>query len=196
MAEFLISDSHFGHLKAARSRGFETVFEHDSKLIRNIRRTVGTRGVLFWLGDVAFGGWRKTLERVAESGVFGEGEHHLVLGNHDRAHPLNSRSENYQREFLQYFSSVQVIGALRHAGIRAMLSHFPYNGDNGDQEDRHVEWRPADNGMPLIHGHVHSVDRLTFSDKGTPQVHVGVDAWDMRPVPVGEVFTLLRSAEG
>jgi calcineurin-like phosphoesterase family protein len=50
-----------------------------------------------------------------------------------------------------------------------MLSHFPYKGDH-KPGDRYPEWRLRDEGLPLLHGHVHSA----FLISGR-QYNVGVD---------------------
>ena len=99
------------------------------------------------------------------------------------------------------------------------LSHFPYTGDSHGEE-RYREFRPKNIGVPLIHGHTHfKGNPLSFDfvprkvaeldedgihkkdDKGklmwkagkmpVPQVHVGVDAWDYRPVSAEKVLELL-----
>lgn len=100
------------------------------------------------------------------------------------------------------------------------LSHFPYEGDSHDA-DRYEEARLEDAGVPLIHGHTHSHgDPVSWSSKRkrkfavigedgkqvkgednkpvwevrsdpTIQIHVGVDAWDYRPVSEMQVKELL-----
>lgn len=187
----MTADSHFGHLVAARARGYETVEEHDRALISNFRKRVQDTDKLWFLGDMAFDGWRARLRAVLP---LIPGEHHIVLGNHDRPHPLNSRGHAYQEEFRDLgFRSVSLAARISYEGMGALMSHFPYAGDNGDRKDRFEEWRLPDAGRPLLHGHTHGKEILTHTEKGTPQVHVGLDAWDMFPVHLSDVFAVLRA---
>lgn len=60
-----------------------------------------------------------------------------------------------------------------------LASHYPYQGDTTGVE-RHSSHRPADEGIPLLHGHTHSRD---FGPHGSHEFHVGVDAFDFAPIP-------------
>ena len=113
----------------------------------------------------------------------------LVTGNHDPAHPCHRGHVSAAERLRDAFSWVGPWARCKHSGREAILCHFPYDGDSGPV-DRDVQWRPRDVGIPIIHGHVHSQERLTFSRADTRQVHVGLDAWDMRPVPAETVMHL------
>ncbi len=64
----------------------------------------------------------------------------------------------------------------------------PYEGDSGD-EDRHLDWRPTDEGRVLLHGHVHSTWR-----RNGRMINVGVDVWDYEPVPEQTIIDLVAEA--
>lgn len=66
-----------------------------------------------------------------------------------------------------------------------LVCHFPYTGDS-HHDDRYSGLRPDDVGGWLIHGHTHSSERVR--DR---QIHVGVDAWDLFPVPESEVEKII-----
>jgi calcineurin-like phosphoesterase family protein len=103
-------------------------------------------------------------------------------------------AHRYQREFLEVFDSVQAYARRRINGVQALLSHYPYAGAGSDHTDvpRYGQHRLPDLGAVLLHGHTHLADqRLHLSDAGTPQVHVGVDAWAMKPVSLDTITTLL-----
>lgn len=190
MTTWLISDTHFGHAKVANLRGFLTSAAHDAVILRNLQRVVRPEDTCWWLGDVALGDWRFEIAQLREIA----GAHHLVLGNHDRAHPLNSNGHNYTKTFLTEFDSVQTSAKLRYQGRSVLLSHFPYDGDTpGSAEDRYPEWRLRDEGKILIHGHTHSPERLSYSKAGTPQVNVSAEAWAMRPATLSEAVALATS---
>lgn len=91
MTVWFTADPHFGHAKAAELRGFASVQEHDEAVIESVASRVKPGDEVWWLGDMAFDGWQAripmALVQVGLRDVF----HHLVLGNHDRAHPMQSR---------------------------------------------------------------------------------------------------------
>lgn len=61
-------------------------------------------------------------------------------------------------------------------GREVLVCHLPYRRDSGDTE-RYAGFRPLDEGMWLLHGHVHEKWRQQGS-----MVNVGVDVWDFTPV--------------
>lgn len=183
---WLTSDLHLGHRFVANLRGYETAEEHDAALRRRWAKQVGPHDDVWVLGDVAMVGWRERLSFFFGLG----GRKHLVLGNHDRAHPLNRNGHDYLRHYGDVFDTVQTAASITLGdGWRAMASHFPYEGDRGDE--RFTEWRLRDSGRPLVHGHTHGEERLTLTAAGTPQVHVGLDAWGGSLVHRTEVIALL-----
>lgn len=183
------SDTHLGHDLVARLRGFTTPADHDEHVVSVWNDHVRPRDVVWHLGDL-------TLVDVARVGQLLErlhGTKHLILGNHDRAHPSFRGWWNRQTPYLLHFTSVSVHGQLRVAGRRVMASHHPYDGEGSRPgPDRDVEWRLRDVGVPLLHGHTHDADqRATCSQAGTPMLHVGWDAWGA-PVPGGAVEQWVR----
>lgn len=166
-------------------------------LVKNWNDTVAPNDTVFHLGDVALGPIRDSLEHIRRL----NGDIRLVIGNHDRNFRLGKRSgglepEEWDAEYMDYgFYTVAESHNMMIGGLHpVMLSHFPYDGDSHG-EDRHAAARLLDEGVPLIHGHTHSTDDpLSFSAKGTPQIHVGVDAWGYRPVSEAEVLEVLNRA--
>lgn len=175
---WLTADTHFGHDLVARLRGFDTTQQHDASIRRTWMRQVNDDDEVWILGDVSLGGWRSALAALGEL----PGTKHLVAGNHDRCHPLNSNGHRYQRDYLQYFETVTTVVRLRYKGRTVLLSHFPYDGDHLKEfdRDRATQWRLRDEGRLLMHGHVHDEIRVRASDRGTTMVHVGLDAHSMQ----------------
>lgn len=170
---FFHSDWHFNHAFVAETRGYSSAAEHDEALIERINSRVTKRDHVFVLGDVFMGSVRAGLEQIQRV----NGVKHLVLGNHDPGHPMHRKSIPHTRRFLDVFESVSLHEQIRLPGGRkVLLSHFPYEGDHEDREDRYTQWRLRDEGDWLIHGHVH--DAWRFNDR---QINVGVDFW---PYPV------------
>lgn len=187
MAEtWLTSDLHLGHEFVARLRGFDGPEEHDAELARRWDKRVRGRDDVWVLGDVAMNGWSDRLSWFCDR----PGVKHLVLGNHDRAHPLQRNAHGHAARYLDLFETVQTSAQV--GGF--LLSHFPYDGEGEDGlrgADRYTQWRLRDEGSPLLHGHVHDSLRYRRSALGTPMVHVGLDAWQLRPCTLHEARGVL-----
>lgn len=185
-AIWLTSDTHFGHQKVAELRGFDSVEAHDRTILHNLSK-IPSGDVLWHLGDVAMGGWKDTILPLRTLPF----DIHAVLGNHDRPHPSMSSAHNHLAEFqtLGGFKSVQTMATIRFNGEDFLLSHFPYSGDtDGRMEERFTQYRLRDEGKILIHGHTHSSYKWSSTAQGTSQIHVGLDAWNLKPVRLADVL--------
>ena len=191
-AIWLTADLHLGHEFVAKMRGFDNSAHHDWHVETQWLRRVKPTDDVFVLGDFALGGWRDHINPFSHW----PGRKHLILGNHDRAHPMHRNSHKYVDEFLAAFDSVQLHGSVRHSGRTFLLSHFPYDGDHVDEGDRYSQWRLRDVKAPLIHGHTHSPEKVSRSHEYSYQVCVSLDAWNMAPVSLGEVAALVPSSTG
>lgn len=185
------SDLHLGHPFVAELRGFADVEEHDRVILNNLRANVRAGDTLWVLGDIS-SGWRPQEERAldllgelfAELGQSSAGQSgdrvqvHLISGNHDSSHSLHEDAYLRQPRFLEVFDSVQDQQIMRWQDQDVWLSHFPRPGfEHEGMESRFDELRLT---VPLlVHGHLHSGFPVT--DPG--QVDVGVEAWDLAPVP-------------
>lgn len=178
------SDPHWGHHFMARMRGFSTIEEHDAALLDTFQETITKRDTVYWLGDLAM---NNPSAAIAYTQAI-PGTHHLILGNHDKAHPMHRDASSWQKKYFEAFESVQVYSRRLINRRNVLLSHHPYSGE-GDRamQERQTQYRLRDEGVPLIHGHVHAPWQESKSSKGTPQIHVGLDAWDLKPVPFDHV---------
>lgn len=190
MALFFVADLHIGHRFVSELRGFVDPGIHDYVLAQRWDDTVTDKNDHVWvLGDISVGGkaaQRKALEWVSER----RGVKHLVLGNHDGPFPGNRDSHKWLPEYTEVFSSVQFAARRKILGQSVVLAHLPFDGDHG--VDRYPQWRLRDLGTPILHGHTHSQEKVSYSGNGTLQIHVGVDAWDLRPVSLGEIEKLME----
>lgn len=198
---FFTSDTHFWHKNIIRysNRPFDSVEEMNEAIIDNWNSVVGPDDTVFHLGDVALGPWSEwagTLSRL-------NGYKILVVGNHERI--FKGEKPKMQERFADFYHDFfdEVVDNypkfVLSDGSVVNLSHFPYEADHMERS-RHMEFRMPDDGVPLIHGHTHAefaaegMDaRLSRSKAGTPQVHVGMDAWDYNLVSEDEVIELLRT---
>jgi calcineurin-like phosphoesterase family protein len=182
---FYTADTHFNHPFVAGTRGFTTAEEHDENLIDNFNFRLHKNDHLWILGDLFMGSVTEGLKQVSRL----KGIKHLVLGNHDAAHPMHKKSHTHMRRFLEVFESVHLHEQHRIAGQKVNLSHFPYSGDH-KPDDRHTQWRLQDEELPILHGHVHQEFVIRHTPKGTKQINVGVDSYRY-PISVDAITDLI-----
>jgi calcineurin-like phosphoesterase family protein len=189
MTVWFTSDLHFGHHKVAAIRGFDSTEAHDAELMRRWRDLVRPGDDVWVLGDIAVSSPTSALFIIAQL----PGRKHLIAGNHDKVHPMYRDAHKHMGEYGFAFQSVASAGRRRIEGTEVLLSHFPYHRDRG--EVRHVQWRLRNEGKWLIHGHMHTKERVTVDYRPFPtthEVHVGVDAWDLAPVNLDTIAALMR----
>ncbi|MFD3426075.1 metallophosphoesterase family protein [Nocardia fluminea] len=185
---WLTADLHLGHKLVAGLRGFgEDTAAHDAELARRWDYLVKPDDQVRILGDLCLG--RRGLDYALDWVSQRPGIKDLVFGNHDAGHPMHAESHKVQADYLTVFRSAQQSGIQKIYGHRVMLSHFPFVADHTEGA-RYPEWRPKDAGQWLIHGHTHS-DRRGFGR----QIHVGLDAHGLAPVPVTWAASVMRAHE-
>lgn len=214
---FFTADPHVGgHRLVSRIRGFvdesrteehrmEIVFAadtsaHDAKVAENWDSQVKPQDTVFVLGDISINGNQAALDWMKAR----PGTKILVSGNHDPVHPGFFRNA-YKKvaAWREVFVDIQPYYRISLLGQVVLLSHLPYSGtgaegkrDNGQEvEERGPQWRLPDLGAPLIHGHTHGPERAHLSDNGTQELHVGLDAWDLKLVPQSTVLDWLSGKE-
>lgn len=210
MTTYFTSDLHLGHRLVAGIRGFWEEGSHPATpdvtehmiAIKKAWSVVKPDDIVWILGDVSASDrdWTKALQFIRD---FLPGRKRLVCGNHDPVSSIHRDAWKYQRGAIEVFETVQDFARVRIEGGAVLLSHYPYSGtgseglrgaDQTQHKERYTEFRLPDVGMPLLHGHTHGPEKLHFSDAGTPQVHIGLDAWNMQLVPEREVAKLLDTA--
>lgn len=194
MTLWFTSDTHFGHKMMATRRGFTrldvngvvipAITDHDEAIITNWNRIVKPDDLVWHLGDVGLGRDTHTLECVSRL----NGRKQLITGNHDAVWPGHRNSRLHQRAWLEVFESVQPFAKIHLDGQMVLLSHFPYDGDHTER-DRNTQFRLRNEGLPLLHGHLHS---STFNS-GPRQLHIGVDAHDLKPVAGTVIIDVVNS---
>lgn len=181
------ADPHIGHLKVAEVRGFADVDAHDAELARRWDGAVADVDVVWVLGDLSAGGKKAQLRAL---GWLAErpGTKRLIVGNHDGVHPMHTDAGKLLPEYLRVFESVGLAARRRIGGVEVLLSHFPYpdSTDPADTHNRYEQWRLPNLGAWLLHGHTHGRGRVRGRS-----IHVGLDAWELTPVPLGAVAALL-----
>ncbi len=177
MTTWFTSDTHFGHARIIElcNRPFKDVNHMNEIMIERWNNVVMPDDVVYHMGDVALGKIDESLPLVGRL----SGYKILVPGNHDRI--FSGESEKKRERFLPEYSKVfDLIMPETFSkwvnDLHVAMSHFPYRGDS-QENDRHVDKRPVDHGLPLIHGHIHEKRRIEGR-----MFNVGVDVNDFRPV--------------
>lgn len=190
MTVWFTSDPHWGHRFVASLRGFEQTADHDIALLENFHSMVKEGDVTWWLGDLAMNAPDYALSQIATI----PGRHHLITGNHDKVASIFRDAHRWQRQYLEVFDSVQAFARRRIAGQEVLLSHYPYLTDAGEGgadhtfTPRYTQYRLPDEGRWLLHGHTHNKDQRVHGK----QIHVGLDAWDMRPVNLDQIQDIVE----
>lgn len=182
---------------------------HNRVLAGNWDRLVDDEDVIWVLGDISSG---KAADQNAALWWIANrpGRKRLILGNHDGPHPKHRDAHKWHLPYASAFEHVSTSARIRipkpNGHLTALLSHYPYVGDHS-VTDRDTQWRLKDEGVVLLHGHTHSTEKVSHGRIGSvvdlsdglprvrafqsTQIHVGVDAWDLRPVSLSEVAELV-----
>lgn len=170
---FFTADTHFGHGNILRfsHRPFASVEEMDAEMVRRWNETVPLNGIVFHLGDFAYGNasfWKSLLQKL-------HGRKFLILGNHD--------FKNVRPGYMEYFEHVTQQMTIRVGGQTIILNHNPFLCYGGSYRD---VWQ--------LFGHVHSgpnshtgLDHPRLNMLFPLQYDVGVDNNDYRPISFEEV---------
>lgn len=195
------SDTHFGHVRIAEfcptrvdefdMDGPGDIEKMNAMMVAQWNSQVAPDDVVYHLGDFAMGQIDSTLAIASRL----NGRIRLILGNHDRPHPSYSKPgekrDGWTQRYLDAgFEHLALSAALEIEGIPTIMNHFPYTGDS-EGFDRYPEYRPADHGQVLVHGHVHDMWQI----RGR-QVNVGMDAHGGRLLHLDEVASFVHEAAG
>lgn len=185
------SDPHLFHPLVTRLRGFgEDLEAHNSAIIKRWHAVVKPDDIVWVLGDLTC--TRK--ENVVDDalGIMERlpGVKHFIWGNHDHGHPMHKQAWKEQGRYLEVFASAQAFAKISVQGQPVLLSHFPYTFDHTN-DARYTQWRLADEGAFLLHGHTHAAAKISSSK----ELHVGLDAWGLTPVSLQVVEKFVQGKE-
>lgn len=177
---FFVSDTHFAHENILKfcKRPFENVEEMNKTLIENWNNKIPTNGLVYHLGDFAWGGyqqWEKIRKQL-------NGDIVLIKGNHDVKN-LTPTAHNL-------FKYVAFQMRIEIEGRRIWLNHFPLLCYSGTYRDFNgLEWN--------LFGHVHLSNHKVrntgrdcqrcFDNLFPTQYDVGTDFNDFTPISWNEV---------
>lgn len=192
MSEIWFSaDLHLAHTNIIGycNRPFDNIHHMYHGLLERWNNLVAPEDTVWVLGDLAMG---IRSETVPSFSAF-NGRKVLIAGNHDNIWGGNPRlTEQNYAEVLDLYTTLAGIESVYDSGKTligsetVLLSHFPYEEDERHKE-RYAEFRPKNEGLWLVHGHVHDL----YRQRGR-QINVGVDAWNMEPVHIESIHKLMR----
>lgn len=175
MAIFLTSDLHFGHSRQFiyGPRGFSSIDEHDTEIIKRWNERVEPSDEVYILGDL-----------MLNDNVYGleclkllNGVKYAVRGNHD----TDTRWPLYSAV------GVQTLGWAHYLNYRKYhfyMSHFPTLTGNLEAESLHQ--------MTLnLHGHTHSKDM--FYEDRPYMFNVALDAHNCYPVLLDDIIEHMKN---
>lgn len=178
-----VSDPHLYHPLVTGLRGFGTDLEaHNAAIIKRWNAVVRPEDTVWVLGDLTCTRKDDVVDKALGIMERLPGTKHFIWGNHDHGHPMHKQAWKEQGRYLKVFASAQAFAKVRVAGEDVLLSHFPYKFDHTN-DARYTQWRLPDEGKFLVHGHTHSSEQITSAR----ELHVGLDAWDLTPVPLQAV---------
>lgn len=173
---FLTSDSHWGHDRIIEfcKRPFKNVEEMNYRMIENWNNKVPYDGIVFHLGDFAWGGYNfwKTIRDQLNGKII------LIKGNHDEKN-LNDTGAKELFEDVRYQMKIRV------EGRAVYLNHYPFLCYSGT-------YRDAKALVYQAFGHVHSgpnskgLDSERLNVLFPTQYDVGVDNNNYEPISWAE----------
>lgn len=186
MEEWRTSDTHWGHgnIIGLSGRPFDSLEEMNEAMVDNWNATVNVKDTVWVHGDLVMGKRDETLSFVSRL----NGTIILIPGNHDHCGPWHRAEQEWIGKYIDAgVDDVMPINFTDSLGGREVAcSHFPYRGDHTENE-RYIEFRPKDNGLWLLHGHVHEAWKVNGR-----QINVGVDVWGFKPVHTDVLLALME----
>jgi calcineurin-like phosphoesterase family protein len=174
--DIFTADLHLGHqaiLEHQPNRQFATIDEMDAYLIDQINATVGTKGILWILGDFAwkasrYGHYRQRIKCR---------QIHVVKGNHDCS------------SLRSHVSSMEDVVCRTFDDVRFHMTHYPM-----------LSWSGKEHGTVHLYGHCHGTMERTLNEywPNRRSMDVGVDyarlvLYEFKPFSLTDIARLLQA---
>jgi calcineurin-like phosphoesterase family protein len=208
------SDPHFGHDNVLDfcKRPFKDMEDMMNQMRDKHNAKVNPEDTVIYVGDIFFYIEPKKCKEYLDSL---NGMKVLVRGNHDRkARDMLGRGFDFvveemvmvianERVTISHYPFKAPAYIHHYFNLRAKLYKLLGKKGAWSISRRFYDRRPDNKGQFLLHGHTHGSEKVmeykpTFLDRlffnrnvRHRQIHVGVDAWDFEPIPVGEIGNLI-----
>lgn len=218
------SDTHYNHKNIVRGtaewenkqrcRNFDTLEEHNNKLVENFNRLVKPEDTLYHLGDWSFGGvnsiWEFRKQLVCK-------DIHLILGNHDHHIEKDKRITMPKEEFIKYdyLLAHDIIGSTAYVDLQQLFSSVQHYREISINKQQIIlchygmrVWNRSHHGSWMLYGHSHgTLDHMTpkftnptwigdnYFVKNYKTMDVGVDTNDLLPYSISELHDVMVRKE-
>ena len=172
--DFFISDLHIGHIQPFlwQGRGFSSIEEHDTTILRNWNSTVSPNDNVYILGDLCMSSNEKEWDRIFKLLY---GKKYFIIGNHD----TDNKILRYENEYNITNLGLSYIYKYNKKW-RFYLSHYP-TFTSYPSDDKHYP--------PLINLYGHTHQKTNFFNNNNPfMYHVGVDSHNCSPVSIEQII--------
>jgi calcineurin-like phosphoesterase family protein len=172
---YFLSDLHFGHDKKFiyEARGYNSIQEHDERLIDKINSIVKNSDDFWILGDCFLNDSKTGIANLKRL----NGRKHLIIGNHDSDTKIKMFKKENIFEDIRYGYRLKVT-----KNKIFILSHYPTFCGNHTND---YVWN--------ISGHTHNTSFFEFGDKKI--FNVSVDALDGFPIEKSEILTMIERSK-
>ena len=190
---FFTSDLHDFHRNVINycNRPYKDVEEQHEHIVSTWNSMISKDDTVYVLGDVSL-----NLNVACRLVQKLNGYKILVPGNHDACFKWVPTKERHSNKYLKMINKYkeagwneihQTLNLTLSDGTSVLLSHLPYSSKQGSEFDsRYMELRPNDEGIILLHGHLH----CRYVKKGK-LIDVG---WDnkLRPYFEQEIIDIIK----
>ena len=173
---FVTSDLHFGHDREFvwGARGFKSIEEHDSEIIKRWNEVVTAEDDVYILGDLMLGDNAHGIHCLSQL----NGKLHILTGNHC----TSARQKLYHtlENMVEFCGCATTI---KYKKKQLYLSHYPTITSNMEADPHQAVFN--------LYGHTH---QTTNFYNGQPfMYHVGVDSHNCYPVLLDDVITEIKN---
>lgn len=169
---YFTSDWHIGHDKdfLYSPRGFSSIEEHDTEVLKRCNEIVNWDDELWILGDLALGQnepeWNRIYCNLNCQNI------HYLIGNHD----TNNKMDIYDGYGFIFEGYVTVFKYSKR--YKFYLSHYPTITANFDDDHK----------IPFINLYGHTHQKTNFYNNNPYMYHVGLDSHNCYPVSIEDVI--------
>lgn len=166
--KYFTADQHFFHYKAIEycNRPYKDVKQMNNDLTKKHNEVVPEDGIVYHLGDFAM--LRKDqIMKIVPVMEKMNGQHHLILGNHDEGKPFTYLSMGFASVHTSLFVDEFL---LVHDPAMAVAIH---------------------DGQRVLCGHLHELTKFVNPDI----LNVGVDIWDYKPISIEQARNAFEMGE-
>lgn len=165
---FIASDTHLGHRLMERTRPWDTLEEHDEGIIDNWNKVVGSKDLVWHLGDVCMN--RNKLHLAGRL----NGRKKLILGNHD-VHPIQM--------YLEHFETIASYKVFEWA----ILTHIPIHVDQLNRFQRNIHGHLHGHVVTKEHSYVYAGQDWTDTIYDDRYFCVAMENIDYKPISMDEI---------